>query len=306
MLDSKNVADIKIAFEHRIMMVPLSAILPLRQVSASIKATVKYRRIAKSVAEVGIIEPLMIAPQPGEKDRYLLLDGHMRREALIDLDMAEVRCLISHDDEAFTFNKRVSHLATVQEHFMIVRALERGVSEEKLANALDINIQNIKRRKTMLDGICPEVVELLKDRTLSPVTFDVLRKMKPMRQMEAAELMVSAGNFTSTYAKALLAATGQNDLVRPDKPKKINGMTHEQMARMEREMASLQQDFKAVEATYGDDVLNLVIASGFVSKLLGNRKIERYLVQHHPEILQEFKAIVSAVSLDHTSVDVSH
>ena len=306
MLDSKNVADIKIAFEPRIMVVPLNAILPLRQVSPSTKANVKYKRIAKSVAEIGIVEPLMIASQPSENERYLLLDGHMRREALIDLGMTEARCVISHDDEAFTFNKRVSHLATVQEHFMIVRALQRGVSEEKLANALNLNIQIIKRRRTMLDGICPEVVDLLKDRSLSPITFDVLRKMKPMRQLEAAELMLSAGNFASTYAKALLAATRQNDLVRPDKPKKINGMTHEQMARMEREMESVQQDFKAVEATYGDDVLNLVIASGYVSKLLGNRKIERYLVQHHPEILQEFKAIVSAVSLDHASVDVSH
>ena len=83
MLDSKNVADIKIAFEPRIMVVPLNAILPLRQVSPSTKANVKYKRIAKSVAEIGIVEPLMIASQPSENERYLLLDGHMRREALI-------------------------------------------------------------------------------------------------------------------------------------------------------------------------------------------------------------------------------
>jgi len=111
--------------------------------------------------------------------------------------------------------------------------------------------------------------------------------------------MLAAGNFTSTYAKALLAATRQCDLVRPDRPKKIDGITAEQMARMEREMASLQQDFKAVEATYGDDVLNLVITSGYVSKLIHNKKIERYLLQQQPEILEEFKAIISAVFLDY-------
>ena len=305
MLDSKSVSDVKIAFEQRLMMLPLSALLLLRQVPPSIKMGIKYRRIARSVAEVGIIEPLMIAPQHGEKDRYLLLDGYMRREALADLGAQEARCLISYDDEAYTFNKRVNRLSTIQEHFMIVRALERGVSEEKLAKALGINIQSVSRRRMMLDGICAEVVDLLKHKSLSPTTFEVVRKMKPMRQIEVAELMLAAGNFTSTYAKALLAATRQSDLVRPDHPKKIIGMTPEQMARMEREMASLQQDFKAVEATYGDDVLNLVIASGFISKLIGNRKIERYLLQHQPEILQEFKAIVSAVSLDHASIERS-
>jgi hypothetical protein len=44
---------------------------------------------------------------------------------------------------------------------------------------------------------------------LNPTTFDVLRKMKPMRQIEAADLMSTAGNYAASYAKALLAATRQ-------------------------------------------------------------------------------------------------
>ena len=94
--------------------------------------------------------------------------------------------------------------------------------------------------------------------------------MRPMRQIEAAELMNTAGNYTSSYAKALLAATRQVDLVKSDKPKKVAGLTVEQMARMEREMETLQQDVKSVESRYGDDVLHLVIAAAYVSKLAGN------------------------------------
>lgn len=182
---------------------------------------------------------------------------------------------------------------------MIVRALARGVSEEKLAKALDVNIGHIKRRRAMLDGISPEVIEMLKDKMVSTVTFDVMRKMGLMRQVEVAELMLSASNFTVGYARALLAATKQTDLAKPEKAKRIDGMTPEQLARMEREMSALQQDFKAVEASYGEDVLHLVIVSGYISKLIANRKIERYLDHNHPEILEEFKAIVSVTSLDH-------
>lgn len=181
---------------------------------------------------------------------------------------------------------------------MIVRALERGVPEEKLARALKVDVKGIKRRRNLLDGVTPEVVELLKDRAVNPVAFDVLRKMKPMRQVEVAELMVSVGTFTSAYAQALLAATRQHDLVHANKPKKVGGMTSEQMARMEREMESLTQDFKALEASYGDDVLHLVIASGYLSRLVANPEILGYLRGRHPEILDEFQAIIAATSLD--------
>jgi ParB-like chromosome segregation protein Spo0J len=231
----------------------------------------------------------------------MLLDGHIRHAVLVDLGHTETRCLLARDDEAFTYNKRINRLATIQEHYMIVRALERGVSEEKIARALNVDARSIRRRRSLLDGVCPEVVELLKDRSVNPVTFDVLRKMKPVRQIEVAELLLAANNFTSSYAKALLAATRQTDLARPDKPKKVGGMTPEQMARMEREMASLNQDFKALETSYGDDVLHLVIASGYLARLIGNSEIERFLKSRHPEILDEFRSIITAASLDQSS-----
>ena len=291
---------IKAAFERELLTVRLGEILPMRKLADKVLTSVKYRRIAQSVAEVGVIEPLVVVRSPGQ-GAFMLLDGHVRLAILRGLGQMETRCLVAADDEAFTYNKRVNRLATVQEHYMIVRALERGVSEEKLARALNVDVKAIKRRRSLLDGVAPEVIELLKDRAVNPVTFDALRKMKPMRQLEVAELMVSAGNFTSAYAKALLAATRQSDLANASKPKKVAGMTAEQMARMEREMESLTKDFKSLETSYGDDVLHLVIASGYLSRLVGNAEIERYLRGRHPEILDEFRSIIAAASLDRSA-----
>lgn len=96
----------------------------------------------------------------------------------------------------------------------------------------------------------------------------------------------------------LLAATRQSDLANVSKPKKVAGMTADQMARMEREMESLTKDFKALEASYGDDVLHFAIASGYLSRLVGNPEIERYMRGRHPEIVEEFRAIIAAASLD--------
>lgn len=292
--------NVRIAFEREVVLVPLSDILPLRKLAPNVALSKRYQRIATSIREVGIIEPLAIARQKSGSP-YLLLDGHLRYFATLESGEQQVKCIVSNDDEAFTYNKRVNRLATIQEHYMIVRAIERGVPEEKIARALGVDTKFVQRKRTLLDGISPDVVELLKDRSVNPATFEVLRKMKALRQIEAAELMVSASNFSSSYAKALLAATRQSDLARPDRPKQIQGMTLEQMARMEREMESLNRDFKAVEESYGDDVLQLVLASRYLARLVANRQVAAYLESRHSDMLSEFHTIIAAASLDHAS-----
>ncbi|MGA0601529.1 plasmid partitioning protein RepB C-terminal domain-containing protein [Caulobacter sp. KR2-114] len=289
---------IRAAFEGRLVILPLEMIAPQREATEAMRLSSKYRRIAQSIDEVGIIEPLVVARPTGLEPRYLLLDGHIRFDILAAAGEADVRCLISSDDEAFTYNKRINRLATIQEHYMIVRALKRGVSEEKLARALNVDVKAIKRRRLMLEGVCPEVVDLLKDRNISVQTLEVLRRMKPMRQIEAVELMMALGNFSCAYAKALLAATRQSDLAQPDKAKKVGRMTPEQMARLEREMETLNQDFRALEASYGDDVLQLVISAGYVGRLLANSAIHQFLARRQPELLEELTGIVNAASLD--------
>ena len=126
------------AFEPEGIEVPMSAILPVKQLPASIKTTRKYVQIAASIAEVGIIEPPVVARSKDGSRMFLLLDGYIRVEILKDLGATSVTCLVAMDDEAFTFNKRISRLATVQEHKMILRAVERGVSVERIAKALEI------------------------------------------------------------------------------------------------------------------------------------------------------------------------
>ncbi|MFY8210618.1 MAG: plasmid partitioning protein RepB C-terminal domain-containing protein [Caulobacter sp.] len=289
--------EVKIAFEKQIIVLPLSNILPTKMLPPAMKEHAKYKRIANSVAQLGLIEPLIVSRQRGNGP-YLLLDGHVRFCALRDQGSSEARCLVADDDEAFTYNRRVNRLATIQEHYMIVRALERGVSEEKLARALNVDVGAIRARRHLLNGITADVAEVLKDKPVGIHTFQKLRKMKPIRQLEVAELMVSANNYSANYAKALLATTKPGDLHRPDELRKATGLTTEQMARLEREMASVNHDYKELEASYGDDMLLLVIAAGFLERLLSRSEIERFLETRHAEILENFRAIVAASSLD--------
>ena len=161
-----------------------------------------------------------------------------------------------------------------------------------------MDVSNINKKLNLLDGICTEAAELLKDQHFSANVGSVLRKLKPTRQVECVELMVSTNNITVAYAQALLAATPSSLLVNGVKPRKLGGVNPEQMAKMEREMGNLQGQYKLIEQTYGQDVLNLVLAKGYLVKLLDNAAVIRYLRQNQPDVLAEFENVVQTVALD--------
>ena len=297
MARSKSTTGVVLAFERQMLRIPVKRICPLYKVNNVTKNSVKFRQVAASVAEIGLVEPLVVAPDGRSSESYILLDGHVRLEVLKEQGALDVLCQISTDDEAFTYNKRISRLATIQEHKMILRALERGVPQERLARALNIDIRSLQEKKRLLDGICPEAAELLKDKQVSPTGFRVLKKMKPMRQIEAAELMVAMNKYTVNYARSLLAATPASQLLNPDKTKAVRGISQEQLALMERESANLGQELRLVEDTYGADHLDLVLARGYISKLISNMRIVRFLKMYHPEFLPELEKITETEAL---------
>ena len=286
--------EVKMAFEEVKVPIAIANIQPLKLVPSDIKKTPKYTQIAASIREVGVVEPPVVARDPNDPAKYLLLDGHLRIDVLKDLGQVEVACLVATDDEAYTYNKRVNRIAMVQEHRMILKAVERGVSEERIAKALNVDVPTIRRKRQLLEGICPEVAELLKDKHVAIQTFSELKKMVPLRQIEAAELMVAMNKYTINYAKSLVAATPQSQLVESTKPKRVNGLSEEQIALMERESLSLEREFRIAEKSYGTDHLDLVLTNGYLGKLLGNARVVRYLAQHHSDILTEFQKLTDA------------
>lgn len=292
------VTELPIGFEMSQLVIPLDQILPSRKTPEGLLHSRKFKQIQSSIAEIGLIEPLTIGKANKATGQHILLDGHIRLMVLREFEYNDAPCLIATDDESYTYNNRINRLSTVHEHYMIRRAVERGVSRERLAIALNMDINFVDKKLNLLDGLCAEVVEVLKDQEFSAYLSPVLRKMKPIRQLECVELMVSANNLTVPYAQALLMATPDSLLVEPGKAKRTNGVTPEQITKMEREMTNLHGQYKLVEQTYGEVILNLVLAKGYLSKLLDNPQISRYLRLHQPDVLAEFENIIQTVSLD--------
>jgi hypothetical protein len=291
--DVPQTTPVKIAFEPQAVTLAISQIVRLKKLQPGVKDSRKYSQILNSIRVVGLVEAPVVAANPKKQDEYFLLDGHLRIEALLDLGISSVECVVSTDDETYTYNKRINRIAAVQEHRMIKRAIERGVPEERIAEALGLELSSVRRRSKMLNGISSEAIEYLKDTHCPLIVFDTLKRMAPIRQIEAAELMVGQNNFSGVFVKALLAATPEKMLVqtRMRKQGDINSVTSEQISRMERELASLQTQVKSVEETYGIDNLHLTVARGYIRKLLSNTTVTRWLFKHRHEYLTEFQSI---------------
>jgi len=287
----------KLGFELRRIRLGLDVILPVRQLKDSQKSVGRYHTILTSIREVGLIEPLMVHPQRDLPGKYLLLDGHMRYVALKELGVTEADCLVATDDESYTYNARVNRLNPIQEHKMIIKAVLNGVRPERIATALNIPASKVRASMALLEGINLEAADLLKDKPVCSKVIHLLKRVSGVRQIEIAELMVSVNNFAAGYAEALVLGTAKDQLVNPQEPKKKKGMSAEDIARMEEELVTVERDLKAVERSYGEDVLNLTVNRGYIKKLLDNPKVVRFLSGQYPEILAEFQGIAASATL---------
>src|SRR5512138_2515119 len=253
--------QVDVGFSLDCVLLPAQSILPSRKIGEALHLSRKVKQIRSSIEEIGLIEPLSVTREIKRTGKHMLLDGHIRFHVLAGMGVTEMPCLLAKDDEGYTYNNRVNRLSTIQEHMMIRRAIDRGVSPDRLAKALNVDITHVNKKAKLLDGICLESQELLKDRVFSVELSRFLRQMKPTRQVECVELMLAANNLTASYAEAMLLATPADQLVDGRKtPRGSAGVTQEQMAKMERELASVQSKYRSVEQSYGQDVLHLVVA----------------------------------------------
>jgi ParB-like chromosome segregation protein Spo0J len=267
-----------LGFDLETYQIPLDQLLPSKKVPEGVMTTRKYKQIVSSIREIGLIEPLSVIQPDPSKPEFLLLDGHLRVLALKEIGTIEAPCLFAKDDETYTYNHRINRLSTIQEHYMIRRAIDRGVSKERLARAFNVNLSSINRRINLLDGICPEAIDRLKDQQFTPDLARVLRNMKAARQVDAVELMIASSTITVAHAEALLKATPPEQ--RTDVP------------------PAPKEKAAPLDQIDGSELLNLVVAKGYLTKLLANGAVKSFIERHEPDILEQFELVTNTVSME--------
>ena len=118
--------------------------------------------------------------------------------------------------------------------------------------------------------------------------------MKPVRQVAAAELMVSSHVYSERFAQALLAGTSSQMLAKPVQSFRDKSLSADQRARLVAETDSLLENVKAVEARYGEEALTLSVCCRYVEKLLKSKAVVQYLTTRHSEVLGELQSLVAS------------
>jgi hypothetical protein len=271
-------------------------LLPSFTLPKGVEASSRYAAVAASVPEVGIIEPLIVFPEKGAKGYYVILDGHVRAEVLKKLGISKVICLVAKDDENCTYNREVSHIPPIQEIGMIRKAIAAGVSEERIAKTLNLTAQTIRRNARRLKDICPEAIEILKDKSIPDAILDILRKVKAYRQVEMADLMARTGIYTTSYAKTLLMRTPK-ELLAPGANKRV-AIRPDDLAKLENESHASEREFVLATESHGKHVMELMLIRAYMKKLLDNARVVRFMAQRNPDLLGQLQQVIEATSLE--------
>lgn len=292
-----NDGEIKIAFDMKTHDLRGDMIMPIRPITPKMKSGQKYKQILTSIKAIGLIEPLAVSEDKNLPDHYILLDGHMRLEALKEIGTQRIPCLICKDDESYSYNKYFNRLPPLEQHRMILNALKNGVTEEELAEKLVVDVKRIILKRDILKGICKEALKLLEKFNVPETVLQALKKMKPMRQIDAANLMISANCFTITYMNALLVGTSPDDMVDSEKNKKMGGLKAEQIEKLRNEITVVERDYKLLSNKDGTDTIKLTFGKAYICKLLKNSRVHRYLGKNYEDLLVELEKIAAMTSI---------
>jgi hypothetical protein len=290
--------SIRLGFERDCVDVPLDKIHFTIHLPVGIKESVSYRQIRSSVQAIGLVEPVVVALNREQVGTFIVLDGRIRVEALRDLGAQHALCLISTDDEGYTYNKQVNRLSVIQAHRMIVLAAERGASVQQLSEALDVSPGAIRQKFRLLDGICGEAITLLADKPTTYGMFRILKQMKPFRQIDVAQTMINLGNYSIKLATAMLHNTPADQLNEDAAAKTQPVAPTEALRRLERELAAMQADTRFLEDDYGPASLRLEIIKTHIGAcLLENAAVVRWLAHNQPEYLQQLQRLADIKEL---------
>ncbi|VAC35691.1 plasmid partitioning protein RepB C-terminal domain-containing protein [Enterobacter hormaechei] len=287
---------IKQSFLNEFMQLDVYKLIPSKPLIHNIKNSIKYQQITTSIAELELVEPILVYFDKKENE-IRILDGHLRVEAMKELGIEKAACIISTLDDTFTPNKHVNHMNPIQEYKMIKKALTK-VSVEKLSAVLGISVDNIIGKTNLLTGIDPIVISLLSDKPVPRTTFSILRKMKPIRQIEAVESMIGFDNYSRGLAVSMLDNTPEHLLAKEIKQPLKNNQAKQAMRRLEREMSVTKEETSKIKNEYGANTLKFSIARSYIDSLLSSPKILHWFLENEPQYLTELKNISKINSID--------
>lgn len=207
----------------QIRMLRLNQLIPDPK-NAEIYDTDKVDQLAKSIQQDGLMQPLVVIPDPeGRKDMYKILGGNSRYRACLKNKKDPVECVVrmgvtnwaEEDIIAVSTNiyRDMDTETRLREAEKMIKAYEYMVEQdpnyldghspiEMTAERLGITVQQLRRDRRLMKLI-PEVQELVETGRMPASTAQNFAKMDEGSQRQIVQMVEEGQEITRTQAEQI-------------------------------------------------------------------------------------------------------
>lgn len=211
-------------------------------------------------------------------------ENHAGIQRTLVRDLQRVQKMLDTVDGAF-------RLLLSDEHFV---TLLRAEGLDRIPAALikkDARVEMPRHVQIGSEGVAPEAWSLLESRGVSPTALHILARMTPLRQAEAARLMVAVGCYSAPYAKALMGGTYRSSVNGPRSCAKIP-MGRRKRKAANQEITEIADQLNLLDGLSGADLLTLLVSCRYADRLLANARVKRYLENKWPAVCGDLSELV--------------
>ncbi len=268
--------------------IPMVKLVPLTERRVAKRA---YEKIAASIQACGLLDPLIVYC---DGSQYVILDGHLRYQILLELGVEIVPCIVWKEKEAFTPNRMVNHLSQAQEARMIRKSLDE-LDEKTIAKALGLTQIKHRLNGNLQNKLHPKVAAAYESERLTTACAKELGFVTHKRQEEILKTMEGYNDYGVTMARAMVLKTpaSQRAKIRTGTktPWSRNGSNQNNLLKKLQDAEEQHDFYSTIYRQYSINLLKLVV---YVRRLLVNPRMREFLDKKYPDTVAEFEAIIAS------------
>ncbi|MFB0551699.1 MAG: ParB/RepB/Spo0J family partition protein [Phycisphaerae bacterium] len=268
--------------------IPIELLVPLKEREINFKKHRGYKRIKSTIQMVGLLDPLCVYPENGY---YIIVDGYLRYMILQELGVRMIPCQIQQNKEAYTYNKMVNNLSTVQQSRMLRQSLGT-LDKNTIEKTFGIKSLNYRLATTILKQLHPDVIKAVDKEIITRRSAAELTNVNQERQQQILKEMNRTKDFSISFARALVIKTPPEMRSRNRKKKKPWIHESEKTKQLVEKLEETEKRYNFYAILYRQYTTDLLILCTYTRTLITNEIIRSHLESNFPEILERFQMIV--------------
>jgi uncharacterized ParB-like nuclease family protein len=268
--------------------IPLENLVPLHPREINFEKNSKFKMLLSTIKAVGLLEPLSVYKENGH---YLILDGYLRFKACEKLGAKTLPCIVCKEKEAYTTNREVIAPSPIQEAKMM-RAALNVLDESFLAGTFGVKSIKYRLAKATMEKLHPSIIKAMDEDLISRTCATEISYVAIKRQLEIFKEMQRTGDYSLSFARALVIKTPQElcntnikKHIRVIQSPAVRQTLVNKLERVEERHDFYYKHFRQ----YSSDLVKISI---YIRKLITDEEIKEFLRTKYPEVLEKFEDIV--------------